>query len=215
MTTPVGNSNAASNQSSSGKLQQQSLNQDDFLQLLVTQLTNQDPTKPNDPTQMVAQLAQFSQVTATQELQKSFDTLAGNLTGDQFVRASGLVGHDVLVPSVKGTLKDGVMTGAVNVPTANANVNVQVKDKDGNVVRTIPLDKPQAGLANFTWDGKSDDGTKMDDGVYTISAVVNGTAADTFVRGKVTGVGASGTDGTYLQVDGYGGALLSQVAQIL
>jgi len=209
-------SSSSSTASSTGQLQQQTLSQSDFLKLMVTQMTNQDPTKPMDSTQMVAQMAQFSQVAATQELQSSFDTLSTNLSGDQFVRAASLVGQDVLVPSKAATLKDGVVNGAVNVGTSGTYVNVQVKDSSGNVVRNISLGQPDAGLVQYTWDGKTDDGRQLDNGgVYQVSATSGGTAIDTFVRGKVEGVGASGTDGTYLQVAGYGGALLSQIAQIL
>lgn len=211
----VGTNAFGSGSSTSNQLQQQTLSQSDFLKLLVTQVTNQDPTKPMDPTQSVAQLAQFSQVAATQQLQQSFDTLASNLTGDQFVRASSMVGHEVLVPSKAGKLQDGVLDGAVNVPSSGTYVNVQVKDPAGNVVRTIPLGQPDAGLTNFSWDGKSDDGKQLPDGTYQISATSGGNAADTFYRGKVEGVGASGTNGTYVQVSGYGGAMLSQIAQIL
>jgi len=208
-------SSSSSSSSSTGQLQQQTLNQSDFLKLMVTQMTNQDPTKPMDSTQMVAQMAQFSQVAATQQLQSSFDSLATNLSGDQFVRAAALVGQEVLVPSSATKLEDGTMSGAVNVGTSGTYVNVQIKDSSGNVVRTIPLGQPDAGLTKFSWDGKSDDGTQLPDGVYQMSATSGGTAIDTFVRGKVEGVGASGTDGTYVQVAGYGGALLSQIAQIL
>lgn len=214
MTTPVGDTYGAA-PSSSGQLQQQTLGQADFLRLLATQMTSQDPTKPMDSNQMVAQMAQFSQVAATQALQQSFAALASNLNGDQFVRASSLVGRDVVIPSKAGTLTNGELKGAVNVPASNTYVNVQIKDEKGGVIRTIPLGQPKAGLVKFTWDGKRDDGSKVTDGVYTISATAGGKAADTFVQGKVTGVGASGQDGTYLQIDGYGGALLSQVAQIL
>ena len=209
-------SSSSSTSSSTGQLQQQTLSQSDFLKLMVTQMTNQDPTKPMDSTQMVAQMAQFSQVAATQELQSSFDTLSTNLSGDQFVRAASLVGQEVLVPSTAAKLTDGVVNGAVNVGTSGTYVNVQIKDSTGNVVRNISLGQPDAGLVQYSWDGKSDDGTQLDNGgVYQVTATSGGTAIDTFVRGKVEGVGASGTDGTYLQVAGYGGALLSQIAQIL
>jgi flagellar basal-body rod modification protein FlgD len=215
MVDSVSGSGSSGTNTSTGQLQQQTLNQSDFLKLMVTQMTNQDPTKPMDSTQMVAQMAQFSQVAATQELQSSFDTLASNLTGDQFVRAAALVGQEVLVPSTAGKLEDSTLNGAVNVGTSGTYVNVQIKDTAGNVVRTIDLGQPDAGLTKFSWDGKSDDGTQLADGVYQMSATSGGTAIDTFVRGKVEGVGASGTDGTYVQVAGFGGALLSQIAQIL
>jgi flagellar basal-body rod modification protein FlgD len=210
-----GNNTTSSSTSSSSQLKEQTLSQADFLKLLVTQMTNQDPTKPMDATQMTAQLAQFSQVAATQELQSSFDSLATNLSGDQFVRAAALVGQEALVPSTAGKLENGAMSGGVNVGTSGTYVNVQIKDASGNVVRNLSLGQPDAGLVKFDWDGKSDDGTQLTDGVYQMSATSGGTAIDTFVRGKVEGVGASGTDGTYVQVAGYGGALLSQIAQIL
>lgn len=216
MTTVNGTSNNNSSaQSTSSQLQQQTLDQSDFLKLMVTQMTNQDPTKPMDANDMVAQMAQFSQVAATQQLQTSFDTLSSNLTGDQFVRAASLVGTDVLIPSAAGKLTNSTLSGAVNVPTSGTYVNVQIKDSSGNVVRTISMGQPDAGLQQYTWDGKSDDGTQLADGVYQISATAGTTAADTFVKGKVEGVGSSGADGTYVQVAGYGGALLSQIAQIL
>lgn len=65
MTTPVNSSTTGqttqSTSSSSGSLNMsQSLGQDAFLQLLVTQLQNQDPLQPQDNSQMIAQLAQFS-----------------------------------------------------------------------------------------------------------------------------------------------------------
>ena len=215
MVDAVGNNSYGSNKSSSNQLKQQTLSQSDFLKLMVTQMTNQDPTKPMDSTQMVAQMAQFSQVAATQELQKSFDGLANNLTGDQFVRAAALVGREAVVASKAGKLAEHKMNGAVNVPTSGTYVNVQIKDSSGNVVRNLSLGQPDAGLAKFSWDGKSDDGTQLPDGVYQMSATSGGTAIDTFARGKVEGVGASGSGGTYVQVAGYGGALLTQIAQLL
>jgi flagellar basal-body rod modification protein FlgD len=103
----------------------------------------------------------------------------------------------------------------VNVGTSGTFVNVTIKDSAGNVVRTVPMGQPDAGLQQFTWDGKDDTGAQLPDGVYTISATSGNEAVQTYVRGNVEGVGASGADGTYLQVAGFGGVLLSQVAQIL
>ncbi|KAG9594600.1 hypothetical protein KCV01_g10235, partial [Aureobasidium melanogenum] len=57
MVDAVGNNSYGSNKSSSNQLKQQTLSQSDFLKLMVTQMTNQDPTKPMDSTQMVAQMA--------------------------------------------------------------------------------------------------------------------------------------------------------------
>ena len=75
----IGQSNNTTNQSSS-PLKQKDLGKDAFLQLLVTQLQNQDPTKPQADGEFIAQLAQFSsleQLTAMQtELKKISTALA-------------------------------------------------------------------------------------------------------------------------------------------
>jgi flagellar basal-body rod modification protein FlgD len=80
----IGQSNSTTN-SSSAPLKQKDLGKDAFLQLLVTQLQNQDPTKPQADGEFIAQLAQFSsleQLTAMQtELKKIGAALGVPLDG--------------------------------------------------------------------------------------------------------------------------------------
>ena len=204
-------SNAAK-AASAGK--EKTLGQADFLSLLVQQMRNQDPTKPMDSSQMVSQLAQISQVSATQSLQSSFDSLSQSLQGNQMLQASSMVGRSVTVPSAAGQLQGGGLDGAVNVPDGSGTVLVQVTDKDGNVLRTLNLGTPAAGLVAFHWDGKDDGGTALAEGTYGLKAQAGNDAVATYVSGKVNGVGMTGSDGAYLDVDGFGGVLLSQVAQI-
>jgi flagellar basal-body rod modification protein FlgD len=100
------------------------------------------------------------------------------------------------------------------VPDGGGTVLVQITDKDGNVLRTLNLGTPAAGLAAFHWDGKDDGGTALAEGTYGLKAQAGNDAVATYVSGKVNGVGMTGSDGAYLDVDGFGGVLLSQVAQI-
>lgn len=197
---------------SAGK--EKTLNQSDFLSLLVQQMRNQDPTKPMDSSQMVSQLAQISQVSATQSLQASFDSLSTSLQGNQLLQASSMVGRSVTVPSAAGKLQSGGMDGAVNVPSGGGQVLVQITDAAGNVLRTMSLGAPAAGLTAFHWDGTGDDGKALPPGAYGLKAQAGNAAVATYVSGKVSGVGMTGSDGAYLDVDGFGGVLLSQVAQI-
>ncbi|MGS0999707.1 flagellar hook assembly protein FlgD [Rhodanobacter sp. UC4451_H18] len=206
--------NAASAAKAAGLGKEKTLGQADFLSLLVQQMRNQDPTKPMDSSQMVSQLAQISQVSATQALQASFDDLGKSLQGNQILQASGMIGRDVVVPAEAGTLAAGGMDGAVNVPDGGGQVFVKITDASGTVLRTIDLGKPAAGLVRFHWDGIGDNGEALAPGTYGLAAQAGNTAVATYVSGKVTGVGMTGADGTYLDVDGFGGVLLSQVAQI-
>jgi flagellar basal-body rod modification protein FlgD len=203
---------AAATAASSSK--DKALSQSDFLSLLVQQMRNQDPTQPMDSSQMVSQLAQIGQVSATQSLKTSFDALSLSMQGNQLLQASSMVGRNVSVPSQAGQLRDGGLDGAVNVPEGEKTVLVQITDADGNVLRTMNLGNPTSGLVPFHWDGKSDDGTVLANGTYGLKAQAGNTAVATYVSGKVAGVGMTGADGAYLDVDGFGGVLLSQVAQI-
>lgn len=196
------------------------MTQSDFLQLLTTQLKSQDPTKPMDNSQMAAEMAQFAQLGTLQNIQSSLTGLSGNLGSDmqtsQVLSSASLVGRQVLVPSTSLNYSGSSVNGGVNVTTAG-DVVVTIKDGNGNVVNTIDLGAQQAGLANFTWNGKDSSGNAVANGTFAISANNGGTssALTTYVAGSVTGVGYGGSStGTYLQVAGIGGVPLSQVAQI-
>ena len=75
---------AATNATDAGKPSESRLGQDAFLKLLTTQLANQDPLKPQENGEFLAQLAQFSSLekltsieTSIKELATAFKTLAG------------------------------------------------------------------------------------------------------------------------------------------
>ncbi len=196
------------------------LNENDFLTLLVSQLKNQDPTKPMSSTQFVAQLAQFSTVSGIQQMQTSMASLASSLSGNQSLQAASLVGHSVLAPSASAALTGGRMQGAVNVPSGASDVRVTILDANGTLVRSIDLGAQSAGLARFQWNGKAANGSTMPDGNYAIRAqAVSGGQAQglaTLAQGQVQSV-VLGTNGTtpILEVQGLGSIPLSSVRQIM
>ena len=72
----------------------QSLGKDAFLQLLVTQLKNQNPLSPQDNGAFVAQLAQFSSLEGINTLNDSVNNISSNFSSSQALQASSLVGVD-------------------------------------------------------------------------------------------------------------------------
>jgi len=215
-TTNTSNSSSSSSSSSSTG----AMSQSDFLKLMVAQLQAQDPTNPVDNQQFASQMAQFSTLSATQDLNTTVTSLASQLTAasqtGQVLSSASLVGRNVMVPATTTAYDGSTATkGAVNVATAGAVV-INITDASGNPVRTINLGTQSEGLSQFTWDGKDDSGKAVAAGTYTLAATDAGTSANTFISGTVTGVGYGGsTVGTYLQVAGVGGVPLAQVAQIL
>ena len=91
---------SVSSVASTSNNQAASINQQDFLKILLTQLTAQDPLKPMDNTAFVAQLAQFAQLEQTQEMATNLNRLLAVQTATQTV---GLLGHNVTVTNGSGT----------------------------------------------------------------------------------------------------------------
>jgi len=149
------------------------LDQNSFMQLMIAQFKNQDPTKPQDPTQFLGQLAQFSTVSGIQDMQSSLGTLSDSLRSSQLLNGSVMVGHQVLVPHDNFAYSGaGAINGALDVPEGASTVAVTIKDASGQTVRTANL-SAQQGLNDFSWDGLTDVGTAAPGGNYTFSAVAN------------------------------------------
>lgn len=165
---------------------------DDFLALMTAQLKNQDPMKPLDSTEFVAQLAQFGTVSGVQSMQTSLTNLTDSMRSAQALQGTSLVGHDVLAPASSATVPaGGSVRGAVDVPAGTASVQMVVKDASGQVVRNVSF-APTSGSHDFVWDGMDDRGAAAPAGTYTFSAVANvgGTnqALEVLLSGRVSSV---------------------------
>lgn len=187
----------ASSQSKVGK-GASALGAEDFLALMVAQFKNQDPTKPVDNAQFVAQLASFGTVSGIADLNKSMKSLTDGYSANQTMQAASLLGRTVLIDQPTGWLDaGGGIEAAVDVPAGSQRVAVQVTDAAGQVVRTLDLGSPTAGLAKFTWDGMTDAGTAATSGQYTIHAraLVAGKseAASAYAQASVESVTINGS----------------------
>lgn len=123
---------------SSGGSSGQTMGSGDFLKLLTTELQNQDPMQPMDDTQSIAQLAQFSALSATQELNTSFQNFQSNFG---VMQASSLIGKNVTVVSTDGAGNSSNITGTVKtiavqngVPyfTMNGSNGKEMTDNNGS-----------------------------------------------------------------------------------
>lgn len=171
------------------------LGQDTFLQLMITQLQNQDPTKPLESGEFIAQLAQFSSVSSLADMSKAVGQLSEAIYANQAVQASSLIGRNVLIEGDTGTLRPGQgLGGGVELPFSTASAVVRVYNGAGEVVRQLPLGPQAAGLARFTWDGTDTTGTPVEPGTYRFAAAIppqGGNAeraVDTYTSTRVTSV---------------------------
>ena len=75
------------------------LTSEDFMTLMLKQLQSQDPLKPTDNTQFIAQMAQLTSVSGISEMNESMTDMIDTLRGSQMLSAASLVGREVLVES--------------------------------------------------------------------------------------------------------------------
>lgn len=128
------------------------LGQAAFLELMITQMNNQNPLSPQDNSEFVAQLAQFSSVEGLERLNTSFNSFMSN----NALQASSLVGRSVTVESDKSTLvSGGIVAGSVDLDFATTDLKINIYDEKGVLGQSIPVGSVPAGEAVFRWDGQN------------------------------------------------------------
>jgi flagellar basal-body rod modification protein FlgD len=166
-----------------------SMGKDAFMKLLVAQISHQNPLKPMDDTQFVAQLAQFSALEQTMGINKRLDDLATQQRGVANTQLSALVGKNITVRGTMTTL-DSSGIGAPISFTLDDNctsVEVKIADASGKAVRTLNVGAKTAGLTKLTWDGKGDNGLAQPPGPYTISVTAKNGDSAVLVNQETTG----------------------------
>ncbi|WP_213876092.1 flagellar hook assembly protein FlgD [Pseudomonas sp. dw_358] len=197
------------------------LGKDAFLQLLVTQMKNQNPLDPQDNTTFVSQLAQFSSVESLQNLNTSVSSITSSVASSQALQASALVGRSVIAQSSTAIVDPTKgLTGSVAVTGSSTDNTVSIYNSSGSLVRTLDLGASAPGSQSFTWDGNDDSGAAVTAGTYTFkaSSAINGTATDmlTYLPATVNSVTMATTSGgdMTLNLAGQGSVALSKVQSI-
>jgi len=159
---------------------EQVLGKDDFLRLLVAKLGNQDPLKPADDTEFVAQLATFSSLEQLISVNKNLENLAS--AQNQLINAQALtlIGKDALVASPGSmTVRNGVPDQMVYaMPRAAGEATLKLIGPDGTTVRTFQLETTPSGSVTIDWDGTDQDGDPVPDGDYRIEVEAKDTQGE-------------------------------------
>ncbi|WP_319483327.1 FlgD immunoglobulin-like domain containing protein [uncultured Cohaesibacter sp.] len=184
------------------------LDTSDFLQLMVEQLQNQNPTDPTDTTEFLGQLVQLANYDQQVSNSESLDSVVSSLETMLSSNGLGYIGQTVTVEGDTTTLQDGSAQWNYTLDSDAEEVTINILDEDGNTVYTTTGEADEGTYA-VEWDGVDDDGNQLDDGgVYTIEVTAtdaNGDDVDvsTSVTGTVTGIDSSGDD-TYLLIGDVG-----------
>lgn len=150
------------------------LGQQDFLQLLVAQIKNQDPLKPIENEAFIAQLAQFSQLEQSSRMVKLMEqNNSAQEAALPFSRVP-LIGHQVKISGATVQL-EGAGPATVNYTLAGdaASVQVGIVNASGLLIRTITDGAQSAGSRQVSWNGLDQNGNAAAPGVYgfTVAAI--------------------------------------------
>jgi flagellar basal-body rod modification protein FlgD len=164
------------------------LGKDEFLKLMMAQLSSQDPTAPSDSNAFVAQLAQFTSLEQMQNMNSSLESLLVGQASTNNTDAVSLVGKDVTYKTDQITLAAGDKpTVSAKLSGQASSITATITDSTGKVVRTLQLGGHDAGDMSVQWDGKDQSSNTAPAGNYTISI----TAKD--ANGNLVGVEQRGT----------------------
>lgn len=190
-----------------------------FLQLMTTQLRNQDPSSPQDSSEFLSQLAQFSSLTGIQSIDRSINSAVAGLTADRLLQASAMVGRQVLSQTdiLSTQQSPSALTGQVELRANTANLRVNIQNESGQTVRTLTLGAQSSGTREFAWDGLDENGNALPAGDYRLVADVP-EAIDlqpqVYLRDQVTSVTVDSSGELYLNLSQLPTISLARVIEV-
>lgn len=164
-----------------------------FLELLTTQLQNQDPLSPMDSNEFTQQLVQFSQVEQQINSNAKLDDLVSLQLNTATTQALGYVGMDVTYPSAE-IAYDGENTSSIryslDAPATSSTVNIYTEDNQ--LILTAEASR-DVGVHDFEWNGRDQLGNPMPAGTYVVrvdslDAEDEVIETNTVVEGRVSGI---------------------------
>ncbi len=168
--------------------------QDEFLQLLVAQMQNQDPLNPQDGAEFVAQLAQFTNIELGIETNERLAGLQASEQSSSRAAMMDLVGKSIDAEFNRFRLTDDAtpMDLTLDLEGNADNVEVRIIDSNGDQVRSIDLGSKGEGESSFHWDGTDRDGNPLPPGDYTVEIVAtHDTEGEVQARAILSGTATS------------------------
>jgi flagellar basal-body rod modification protein FlgD len=170
------------------------LGMDQFLNLFITQLKNQDPLNPLDSSEFTAQMAQFSSVEQLYGMNSKLGNIEETLNSQKEQRDNlGYIGKTVKADDNTMVVGGGTVQPCSYSIDEAGNVTIDVYDSQGQRVRTLYQGIEDKGEHAVNWDGRDDTGTLVEDGTYTFEITArdeNGliVPSNTYISGEVTGI---------------------------
>ena len=148
------------------------MDKDDFLNLLITQLQNQDPLNPTDSTEFTAQLAQFSSLEQLNNVNQNLQTLQLYQASINNAQTVSFIGKEVTAEG-NSLQRINAEPVACNFKLASdaSVVVINIYDATGEFVKAFESQAVTSGHQTLIWDGTDKDGNIAPDGAYTFEVM--------------------------------------------
>jgi|GEM_PF-48987 len=189
-----------------------------FLELMIAQLENQNPLEPQEGGEFLAQLAQFSMVDGIERLNENSQDFYSSFRSGQALQASSLVGRSVGVNTGQINFTGEPIPVDVELSQATSQLNVYIANAAGEQVGQVNLGQQVSGDVPFVWDGTDSAGVALPLGQYQLTATAQTDSGEeqmnTQVAMNVDSVTLDANGAVELNVRGYGPLALNEVRQI-
>jgi flagellar basal-body rod modification protein FlgD len=169
------------------------LDETDFLTLLVAQLENQDPLDPQDNSEFIAQLAQFSSLEQATTTNNNLEALLSSNQAIEQLSAFNLLGQTVTAEQSTFKLGDEPVEIGFDLEYSAETVSLSILDESNSVVSNIEVKDLNAGINFLSWDGTDTAGNNLPSGDYKVLATAiydnnSSSVLTTLQRAQVTGI---------------------------
>ena len=143
-------------------------NFDTFLQILTTQLQNQNPLDPLDTNEFTQQLVQFSGVEQSIKTNENLEVMVRLALANTATNAVGYIGKTIEAEGATANLSNGKASWKYTASAAAPDSTISIRDSAGKVVYSAKQSLT-SGSSTFNWDGRDTSGNVLADGKYTIN----------------------------------------------
>ncbi len=187
------------------------MDKQDFLELLMAELQNQDPTEPVKNEDMAANLAQFTQLEELTNIRQATEKNTSTLN-DVISSVNGMISASMLgkqarsAPSMLQLVEDEDVKIPIELLGNADNLEIKIKDQEGETIRTITETNLNRGMHFITWDGTGDYGMQHSPGGYKFEVTAtspDGEPVDVnpYIEGTVESLSFDGGK-VYFVIDG-------------